>query len=374
MSRHREAGGADAPATLPASLVPPAITAALGGDGPALTARELTHNAGNQATGGIWRVEGPAGQAVLKLATAAGGGDRAWATSEDPHHWNAWRREVLAYATGFAHTVYAGAGLGAPRLLAVVEPRPGVVGLWLEDVAGLPGMRWPVERLAEFARRLGAAQAAWAGRPPAHPWLSRRWLRQYVASKPIAEPVPWDHPRAVAVWPAAVRAGLRALWERRGELVDLAEALPQTTCHLDVWPMNLIAREGPGAEIVLLDWAFAGVGAVGEDVGNLIPDSVADGLIDPGLLPEIDAAVTGGYLAGLRAGGWRGRESEVRRAVEVTGAAKYCWLAPRMLQRLDAGGGPSFYDRRGAEQTLAGRLGVLALVAGWGRRALGDPG
>jgi hypothetical protein len=134
--------------------------------------------------------------------------------------------------------------------------------------------------------------------------------------------------------------------------------------------MNLIAREDPGAEIVLLDWGFAGAGAVGEDVGNLIPDAVADGLLDPALLPEIDAAVTDGYLAGLRAGGWRGEDAGIRRAIAVTGAAKYCWLAPRMLQRLEDGSGAGFYDRRGAEQVLAGRLGVLGLVAGWGRLAL----
>jgi hypothetical protein len=358
-------------ATLPAEVRSPAMVAALGGDGAALHAEELTHNAGNQATGGIWRVRGPAGRAVVKLATAAGGGDRAWATSDDGHHWNHWRREVLAYQRGFAATVYADAGLGAPRLLAVVEPRPGVAALWLEDVAGLPGARWPVGRLAEFAARLGTAQAGWTGREPPHPWLSRRWLRQYVASKRIVEPVAWEDPRVSAVWPAEVRAGLRRLWERRAELLDLAEALPQTTCHLDVWPMNLIARGGPGEEIVLLDWAFAGAGAVGEDIGNLIPDSVADGLIDPALLPEIEAAVTGGYLAGLRAGGWRGRDAEVRRAVAVTGAAKYCWLAPRMLQRLADGGGPGFYDRRAPEQVLAGRLGMLTLVAGWGHSALG---
>jgi hypothetical protein len=361
-------------AALPPGLVPPAIKDALGGEGLDLSMRELAHNASNQATGGIWRVEGPAGRAVVKLATAGGGGDRAWATSEDAHHWNAWRREVLAYRSGFAHTVYADAGLGAPRVLATVEPRPGMVALWLEDVAGLPGVRWPVQRLADFAERLGRAQAAWAGRELAHPWLSRRWLRQYVASKPVAEPVPWDHARAAAVWPAGVRAGLRQLWERRAELLGLAEALPQTTCHLDVWPMNLIARGGGDDEIVLLDWAFAGAGAVGEDIGNLIPDTVADGLIDPALLPEIEAVVTGGYLAGLRAGGWRGPDGQVRWAVAVTGAAKYCWLAPLMLQRLAAGGGAGHYDRRGGDQVLQGRLGMLRLVAGWGRLALGGPG
>jgi len=218
-------------ATLPAAIVTPAIAAALGGDGPALTAQELTHNAGNQATGGIWRVVGPAGRAVAKVATAGRDRDAAWATSEHGDHWNFWRREPLAYQTGFAHAVYADVGLGAPRLLAAVQPRPGTVALWLEDVAGVPGMRWPVARLADFAERLGRAQAGWAGRDPAQPWLSRRWLRQYVASKPIAEPVAWEHPRVLDVWPAELRAGLRELWRRRAELLALAETLPQTTCH-----------------------------------------------------------------------------------------------------------------------------------------------
>ena len=35
---------------------------------------------------------------------------------------------------------------------------------------------------------------------------------------------------------------------------------------------------------------------------------------------------------------------------------------------------PGFYDRRGAEQVLRGRLGMLTLVAGWACLALGDAG
>jgi hypothetical protein len=34
--------------------------------------------------------------------------------------------------------------------------------------------------------------------------------------------------------------------------------------------------------------------------------------------------------------------------------------------------GPGFYDLRGDEQVVAGRLGMLTLVAGWGRLALGE--
>jgi hypothetical protein len=78
---------------------------------------------------------------------------------------------------------------------------------------------------------------------------------------------------------------------------------------------------------IVLDWSSEGAGAVSEDIGNLIADSVADGLIDPGLLAEVDQAVTGAYPIGLRAGGWRGRDIRVRHAIAATGAAKFCWLA-----------------------------------------------
>jgi len=354
---------------LPAGALTPPLSRLLG-DPARLTAVPLRHNLGNGVTAGIWRVAGPSGTAVLKVTTPHGDPAGPWAAGRSPGHWNYWRREALAYRTGLAAGAYAPAGVRAPRLLDALERPDGSVALWLEDARGAPGTAWTVEELAGFARRLGVAQARWIGRPPGHPWLSRRWLRAYVGSRPVAEPVAWDHPAAVAAWPAPLRAQLRQLWQRRADLLDAVERLPQTLCHLDVWPPNLV---GDGEETILLDWAFVGSGAVGEDVGNLVPDSVADGLLDPGLLPELSEAVGESYRQGLARAGRPGPAGLVRRGIAAAGAAKYCWLAPTMLARLARGqrvGSPSYDPASSDEEVLARRAGMFALLTAWARVAL----
>jgi hypothetical protein len=137
-------------------------------------------------------------------------------------------------------------------------------------------------------------------------------------------------------------------------------------CHLDVWPANLIA-EG-AATTVLLDWAFTGEGGLGEDLANLIVDSVTDGLMDAALLPEIDARATDAYLAGLREGGWAGSPDVVRRSIAAHGAAKYSWFGPAVLGRVvrDQPLGHAQYgqDRSGA-QAVRRLEGLVTLLAQW---------
>ena len=181
-----------------------------------LAATPLRHGLGNAATGGIWRLRGTAGSAILKVARLPATADpaRAFPTSGEPDHWNYWRREALAYETGLAATAYAAGGIATPALLEANVRPDGGVELWLVDVGGTAGWDWPVPRLARFAYELGAAQARWAGRVPDLPWLSRRWLAQYLAEGPprlarVADE-DWDHP-SVAGWPAEVRRRLRRL-------------------------------------------------------------------------------------------------------------------------------------------------------------------
>jgi hypothetical protein len=337
--------------------------------GEALAVEPLRHGLGNTATRGIWRIHGTAGSAVLKVAGPPSQADpaKSFPAGDEPTHWNYWRREALAYQTGLAGTAYASGGITAPALLAASTLADGAAELWLADVSGTAGFDWPVPRLARFAYELGAAQARWAGRVPETPWLSRRWLPQYLAEGPprlfSVRASDWDHP-SVAVWPAQVRRELQRLWADPQRPLAAALAAERTLCHLDVWPANLVDDAGAS---VLLDWSFAGEGAVGEDAANLILDSCADGLMDVALLREIAETVTDGYTRGLRDAGWPGSPDSVRAAIAASGAAKYSWFAPAVITRAirDHLGPSSYGQDRSPAEAVRRVTPLVALIAEW---------
>jgi hypothetical protein len=222
----------------------------------------LTHNPLNGVTAGVWRQ----GTVVHKVLTKRREAPPHWASSEDPRHWNYWRREALVYETGLPERL----GLGAPRLLELTETPEGDVELVLEHVEGRHSGALGVEDLEATAAVLGRAQ----GRAdvPDEPWLSRRFLRDYSGSRLVDwtlldDDEAWAQPLMREHFDDALRRDLVQLHRDRERLLALIEGLPRTVCHLDVWPNNLIRRAG--GEVAFVDWAFAGDGALGEDVGNL---------------------------------------------------------------------------------------------------------
>jgi Phosphotransferase enzyme family len=179
----------------------------------------------------------------------------------------------------------------APRQRGLFERPDGSVALWLE------ALREPVRSIEGYgraARNLGRMQGALARAVPDEPWLSRRWLRAYLDLR-----LELTGPRS-----EEREAALRAL-----------EAGPQTFCHLDFYPENLF---GDRDETILIDWAYCGLGALGEDPGNFVPDALVDGFVAPEQSDNLERGVWEGYCAGLAHAGWTGDERAVRFAFCAT--------------------------------------------------------
>jgi hypothetical protein len=245
------------------------------------------------ATAGVWLVRSADDEAVLKLVHRSGEGNPRWPAAPDPEHPYYWRREPCVYESRLLERL---GGVRAPRLRGLFERPDGSVALWLE------ALREPVRSIEGYgpaARNLGQMQGALAAARPNEPWLSRRWLRAYLDLR-----LELSGPRS-----EEREAALRAL-----------EAGPQTFCHLDFYPENLF---GDGDDTILVDWAYCGIGALGEDPGNFVPDTLFDGFAAAEDADELERAVWDGYRAGLADADWSGDERALRFAFCATPWLKY---------------------------------------------------
>ena len=239
-------------------------------------------------------------------------------------------REAEAYRSAALRESLHGTGLAMP--VADVEVHSQAADLWLEDVAGTPGTAFTLVDHAALANGLGRWQAEGA---LVTPWTSRGFLRAYSAGKVVPwevldDEAAWTRPLIRETWPAGLRGGWARLLGHREQLLGVMEHLPRTRSHLDVWVSNQIRR--PDGQLVLLDWAFFGDGAFGEDLGNHVLDAVFDLFWQAEALPELDHACFEAYLAGLREAGCRADELQVRLGM-VASCVKYTWLLPLVLAR-----------------------------------------
>ncbi len=303
---------------------------------PARVVIERVYEPVASASAGIWRVSNNSRTAILKLvAHSAGEGNPNWLSGEDPKHWYYWRREVLAYETGLLDSLTG--GLRAPTCLLAASRADGSVALWLEDLRSQPATEWPLERYGTAARHLGHAQGAFvvSEELPDHDWLSHDWLRSYVSQRDgdfelVGDAHLWAHPQIAAWFTVPPIARQQAMRRDQPLFLHALDRLPRTLCHLDLHPANLFGDEtGPTAAI---DWSFVGIGAIGEDAGNLVPDAVLDFHFDPARIDDLYETVANGYIAGLRDAGWPGAESDARLGMAATIAAKYAWIAPAILR------------------------------------------
>jgi hypothetical protein len=271
---------------------------------------------------GVYRVLGHARSrgehvpwsAILKIIPGAREGP--------PDAWGHADREVHAYRSGVLRELPG--GLAAPRCRAVTRHDAGARGLWLEDL-GRQEVRWSLETYARAARCLGRFNGAYlaGARMPQHPWLSRDWLRQWLAETAAAVaalPEHLDHPLIRRVYPPKIAARIAWLWNERDGLLRALDLLPQTLCHHDAFRRNLVAA---GDRIVVLDWAFMGRGPVGAELSPLVTATLAFREMPLESRIDLEHATTVSYLAGLRESGWEGSDEQVTFGYAATSALRY---------------------------------------------------
>jgi hypothetical protein len=246
----------------------------------------------------------------------------------DPGGMFYWKRDALVYGSGLLDGLPS--GLAAPRCYAIGEHADGI-RLWLEDVTETSGRRWPLARYAEAARHLGRFNGAGpTGRAlPEASWLCRDLLRWRV---PLVAPF-WEgladrrgDPRVRRGWPGDLADRAARVWAERERFLAALDGLPRVFCHGDADRRNLLARDTADgtAETVAVDWACAGVRAVGTDLANLVAASVLWARDpDPADLAELSRLCATGYLAGLREAGWAGEERDVRLGYALTVALQF---------------------------------------------------
>ena len=278
---------------------------------------------------GVWRLEGHA---------HVRGEPRAWSivlkgwagqdADDPPSAWNWPHREIELYRSGILADLPG--GIAAATCFGDFEREDGTVWIWLEDVTELSGSPWPIERYGTIARQLGQFNGAWLVEHPRPmtDFLSRNWVQAWTElAGPALETFLADDELAnrSGTIPPDVLGAFARLWTRRHAIYQEMVWLPQTFCHLDAFSRNIFVRKQPNGadDTILIDWSYAGIGAIGEELVPLVGASV--GFMDApiGDIREMTEAAIDGYVAGLEDAGWKADPVEIWNVVVTSMALRY---------------------------------------------------
>jgi hypothetical protein len=152
-------------------------------------------------------------------------------------------------------------------------------------------------------------------------------LRAWVGNAPPEIPLNVRmHPFVRRAWPNDIYEWMLGVWSEHEGWLDRIEHQPQTLAHLDAFRRNLFARrdEQGRMQTVLIDWAFVGSAAPGEEIAPLVAASLNFLDFDIAQAQELDQVVFESYLNGLQEAGWHGIPQRVRSTYAAAAILRYC--------------------------------------------------
>lgn len=263
--------------------------------------------------GGLWLVSGEgsdhsgfrAWSVVLKILQRP-------AYELPPSDLWSWKREFLLAQSGLLERLPG--PVKAPHFYHAEETANGA-WLWQEHIKqGRPTTEWGLAEYAFAAYQLGCWNGACVTSLalPTEPWLARQHYHSWYSSANPDQDFQFSLNQQYIV--GEMRKRYDQLWIERERFYRVLEALPQTFSHFDSQSRNLLVRQRTDAqdELVLVDWAWCGLGPLGAELYALVTMSAT--LLDwpPSAVAQLDTAVFGQYLHGLRAAGWLGDADSVR--------------------------------------------------------------
>jgi hypothetical protein len=210
--------------------------------------------------------------------------DNPKSSKQDPRGWSYWRREVLAFQSGYLAQLPA--GLRAPRFYHVTEKENGA-WLWMEHIQEVTGKQWSLDHFQRAARQLGIFQGRYLLDAPLtdQPWLSQFFFRDVWSPdnfwsgfmNPASEENAWQSTITQTGFDAALKSRVLQLLGEKEHFFNVNDRLPQVLCHYDASRRNFMwsrSVQTGGEELIAFDWAFTGIGALGNDLGELIGTSL----------------------------------------------------------------------------------------------------
>ena len=167
---------------------------------------------------------------------------------------------------------------------------------------------WSLADYAFAADQLGRFNGACAHMviPPTESWFARAHAKQW--TEVFAFDPAWEHESVRAAFPASIQTRLSQLWVDREQYMTVLDQLPYTFSHFDYKRDNLFFRTRTDGtrEVVAVDWAVCGVGALGGDLVSLVGASTWQFDWEPHSIAELDRVAFAAYTDGLRVAGWHG--------------------------------------------------------------------
>ncbi|MBE1445138.1 phosphotransferase [Paenibacillus sp. OAS669] len=262
-------------------------------------------------------------------------------------HYYYWKREALVYQSGILG--HLPLSVRAPLCYLIEERHDGSIWIWLEDMDEKRlDQEWAEEDQLRIAYEIGKFNGAYVtcNSLPTGSFLCRSWMDSWVQT---IEDYSLGRGEQEAIWykHRLEEVNPHVSWERFvtassriRPLLESLSGLPRVFAHQDIHSGNVYIEHSNGQNrIVVIDWQFASLSGVGEELGRMF------GLMlrkpaDPARydIKNMKNALVEHYMAGLKEAGWDGDAACIKYGFAVSASLRFVMLMDKLLRAVEKPG------------------------------------